>query len=266
MALIESSSLVLVWWNTSLSPLGKPRATAQEKAFLLAMIAELNKRRPIDILALGEVCSQDLKDIQSAVGASDVQLYDGSTVGAKPVFDTGVLYRRTRLQLVDKRRHLSSYGKSTLKIGDRLTLYSADAAREMHLFVSHWPSRLHCHETDPKRIEIGKQLRQSLDEIRTARPGEFIALMGDYNDDPCSPALSYHLMATRDRDMAKENESFLYNPFWRHLGESEAFSYGRAVAGVCGSYYYSKGEHGRWHTFDQMMFSSAFVRGAIRIK
>ena len=259
-AIIEPRPLVLVWWNTSLSPLGKPRATAVEKGFVIALIADLFQRLRVDFLALGEVCSQDLQDIQAAIGLPSVGVHDASTVDRKPMFDTGVLYDQNRLAVSDFRSHLSSYGKITLKVGERLTILGRDTAREIHVFVSHWPSRLYCPETHHRRFEIGTALRQALDDIRRNGPEEFIVLMGDYNDDPCSPSLASHLLATRDRDLARKSDSLLYNPFWRRLGESDAFLRGKPGLGICGTYYYAKGEQTRWHTFDQIIFSSAFLR------
>jgi hypothetical protein len=259
-AMVEPRPLVLVWWNTSLSPLGKPRATAAQKGFGRALIADLFQRLRVDLLALGEVCSRDLQDIQAAIGVPSVGIHDASTVDRKPMFDTGVLYNRDRLDVVETLSLLDCYGKTKLKVGERLTILSRETAREMHVFVSHWPSRLHCQEAHPRRTEIGAALRRALDEIRSSGPDEFIVLMGDYNDDPCSPSLANHLLATRDRDLARENGSFLYNPFWRRLGESDPFLRGKQSVGICGTYYYAKGEHTRWHTFDQIIFSSAFLR------
>ena len=218
------------------------------------------QRLRIDLLALGEVCSQDLQDIQAAIGVPSVGIHDVSIVDRKPMFDTGILYDQNRLAIGATLSLLDCYGKTKLKVGERLTILSRDAAREIHVFVSHWPSRLYCQETHHRRSEIGTALRRALDDIRSSSSEEFIVLMGDYNDDPCSPSLTNHLLATRYRDLARENDSFLYNPFWRRLGESDAFLKGKPRAGICGTYYYAKGEQTRWHTFDQIIFSSAFLR------
>jgi hypothetical protein len=256
----ESTPLVLMWWNTSLSPVAKPRKNPADKAYVVAAVGEMFRTLRADVFALGEVCSQDLRDIHAAIGVPNVSLHDATAYQGKAQFDTGVLYNRNRLAVATTRSVLDSYGTTTLKLGERLTLRSQDAAREIHLFISHWPRRLFCHETDHKRIEIGTALRRELDRIRrSVTPPEFIVLMGDYNDDPYSPSLAHHLLATRDRELAQKNNKFLYNPFWRLLGESAPFVSGRVGRGICGTYYYSGGEHGRWHTFDQIMFSSAFL-------
>jgi hypothetical protein len=84
--------------------------------------------------------------------------------------------------------------------------------------------------------------------------------MGDYNDDPYSPSLAQHLLATRDRELVRKNDSYLYNPFWRMLGESAPFNHGNESKSICGTYYYSSGKPSRWFTFDQIMFSSAFFQ------
>ena len=257
---VESQPLVLMWWNTSLSPLGRPRDPPADKAYVVTAISEMFRTFRVDIFALGEVCSQDLREVHAAIGVPNVSLHDATTLHGKPQFDIGVLYNRNRLAIDDTLSVLDSYGKTTLKLGERLTLASQDADCAIHLFISHWPSWLHCHETHHRRTEIGTALRRALDNIRrSATPTEFIVLMGDYNDDPCSPSLAHHLLATRDRELARTNNNFLYNPFWRLLGESAPFASGDVGRGICGTYYYSSGEHSRWHTFDQIMFSSAFL-------
>jgi len=90
--------------------------------------------------------------------------------------------------------------------------------------------------------------------------GNYHILMGDYNDDPCSPSLANHLLATRDRNMAQENRTFLYNPFWRKLGETVDHDERLAPHSVCGTHFYRAGRYTQWHTFDQLMFSSEFLQ------
>jgi hypothetical protein len=72
------------------------------------------------------------------------------------------------------------------------------------------------------------------------------------------------LLATRDRELAKRNPAFLYNPFWRCLGESLPAAIWGTDVSVCGTHFYPNGEHTQWFTYDQIMFSSAFLNdGAI---
>lgn len=251
----EPRSLVLAWWNTSLSPLGEHRAKADEKEFVTQLVRGFFERLSVDILALGEVTIQDVMEIHGAIGNPNVSYHDA----AQGRSDIGVLYNRKRLTIAESKAILDSYGKSTLKVGEQITFVLRDTKEYFYLLVSHWPSRLYCSENNPRRFEIGMSLRKVLDEIRNMSREPYIVLMGDYNDDPCSPSLASHLLATRDRTLAKQKEQFLYNPFWRKLGESDPL--GQGVSSICGTYFYRSGEHTRWHTFDQIIFSSAFLNG-----
>lgn len=261
MELPKAKPLVTLWWNTSLSPLGEPRATPADKAYVAAYLTELRRNLNVDIMALGEVCTEDINDIIAAIGDPYLSFHDATHMVDRCKFDIAILFDRRRLSLDASGSILDSFGKATLKVGEKLSFISCESGEYLHLFVSHWPSRLHCPELDSKRTEIGTSLRKTLDEIRNgATSKQYIVLMGDYNDDPYSPSLSNHLLATRDRELARTNDSFLYNPFWRWLGESAPFVHGQEIKSICGTHYYSSGSHSRWFTFDQIMFSSAFLR------
>jgi hypothetical protein len=257
----EPKPLVMLWWNTSLSPLGESHATTADKAYVAAYLTELRRNLHVDIMALGEVSTDDINDIVAAIGDPHLSFHDATHMVSKCKFDIAILFDRRRLSLDDSSSILDSFGKTTLKVGERLRFISRESGEYLHLFVSHWPSRLHCHESDPKRTEIGTSLRKTLDAIRNSSTSQqYIILMGDYNDDPYSPSLSNHLLATRDRELARTNDSFLYNPFWRKLRESAPFVHGQSTKSICGTHYYSSGSHSRWFIFDQIMFSSAFLQ------
>ncbi|MBX9432518.1 endonuclease/exonuclease/phosphatase family protein, partial [Ralstonia pseudosolanacearum] len=126
--------------------------------------------------------------------------------------------------------------------------------------VSHWPSRRTAAETMPVRMELGIALRTSLARMREDGSTPFHILMGDYNDDPFSPSLASHLLATRDRALARRDDEFFYNPFWRWIGEShDGLSNQQEDDSICGTHFYSEGETTRWFTYDQIIFSSAFL-------
>ncbi len=259
----EATPIIILWWNTSLSPLAKSRAQDSDKEFAIAYLAELRRVLHPDIVGLAEVCAQDLRDILTTLDDPNLSVHDATANDDGHGFDTAVLFDRRRLELTTNRALLDSYGRANLKIGEQLLFQVSDAVDPLHLFVSHWPSRLHCAPSDPRRTEIGTSLRRTLDDLRATSSAkrQYIVLMGDYNDDPFSPSLAEHLLATRDRELAKNNDSYLYNPFWRRLGESAPFVYGRDVSSICGTHFYRGNNQGRWFTFDQIIFSSAFLSG-----
>ena len=53
--------------------------------------------------------------------------------------------------------------------------------------------------------------------------------------------------------LAKKKPHLLYNPFWKYLG-ARSFDIESS-----GSYYYKSGKLTQWHTFDQIIFSRAFL-------
>lgn len=87
-----------------------------------------------------------------------------------------------------------------------------------------------------------------------------IIIAGDFNDEPFDKSLSSHLLASRDRALVMKDDSFFYNPFWRHLGETSPYIPGTRSASVAGTCFYSSGQETKWNTFDQIIVSSSFLR------
>ncbi|UTL93775.1 hypothetical protein NLL86_04470 [Pseudomonas fluorescens] len=120
--------------------------------------------------------------------------------------------------------------------------------------MSHWPSRLWCSQNDAKRHLLGIRLRDSIDDVMAnVSVNPFVVLLGDYNDEPFDESMSQQLMASRDIELVHRRQHLLYNPFWKYLSKPQSGS------PIAGSYYYKSGEVTRWHTFDQVIFSHAFV-------
>ncbi len=254
--------LILAWWNTSFSPLGKTRSSANQKIFGIRLIKDLFINLNVDLLALGEVCTQDIEEIIKEIGIPSLSYHDATQSSGKAKFDIAVIYKRDRFKLKDFNSSLDSFGDSTLKIGEQITFLLKEIDQNINIYVSHWPSRMFCAENSPKRIEIATALRRSIEKLKLKyNDPQFVVLMGDYNDEPFSPSLSHHILGTRDRELAKESDRYLYNPFWRKLGEKEPLSENDKSKSICGTYFYNnKGEHTRWFTFDQILFSSAFLQ------
>jgi len=255
--------LVFLWWNTSLSPpIKKKKATAEDRTFVVEQIKEMRAALRFDILGLGEVDAEDLRIILDGVGDSSLSVIDVTDHSGKLMFDTAIIYDRTKLSVIEldqTQSFIEGYGKVTLKLGELVSFVTLENGAVIHLVVSHWPSRLTAGELEGRRAELGTLLRVSLARLRTDGADPFIVLMGDYNDDPFSPSLSAHLLATRDRELAKRNSKFFYNPFWRCLGESLPSAVSDTDSSVCGTHFYRNGEHTEWFTYDQIIFASAFL-------
>ncbi|HEX7893376.1 MAG TPA: hypothetical protein VF447_04230 [Terriglobales bacterium] len=127
----------------------------------------------------------------------------------------------------------------------------------LHVFISHWSSRLNVQQFQPERHVLGVRLRDAVNAILEKESRAKIVLLGDYNDEPFDAPIAEHLMATRDRRLATRRKHLLYNPFWRHMTSCDEGV--EPTVSDRGSYFHKAGSVTQWRTFDQMMFSSAFL-------
>jgi hypothetical protein len=252
--------LSFVWWNTSLSPAGQDRATDGQRQFVCSMVDCMLNTMQIDFMALGEISEKDVEAIIQNCKLAGIDLeFDFSKVG-RTKFDTCFLYRRERLSLNGARLITSPKGNRILKIAQQVNFIILGCEKPLHIFISHWPSWSRCPENSADRHLLGQSLRNAVEDVGSERGILANAiLLGDYNDEPFHASLAEHLMATRDRALAKRKAYLFYNPFWRYLGFSKLSTPDNVDEGSGGSYYYNKGEITRWRTFDQMIFSPAFL-------
>ncbi|MEC4599257.1 endonuclease/exonuclease/phosphatase family protein [Burkholderia vietnamiensis] len=251
----------MIWWNTSLSPTAKAgRSTQADQNIAFGMIDLFTKNLLIDVICLGEMSADDVVAMRNACSVSEYAIYEGFSRAGRSAFDVCILYRKNILLLLDNKEVVSFSGKNSLKIGQRIDFALADNETVIHVFVSHWPSRLWCDEHHTDRHRLGMRLRDAVDEVLGEDHTAHVVVMGDFNDDPFAPSLEDHLKATRDRDLASRKRHFMYNPFWRHMGSNALYSADVSdPPSYGGSYYYKSGRLTRWHTFDQIIFSSSFL-------
>ena len=255
------SAMALLWWNTSLSPTGRSRATSTDIAFVSQLLSGVREVAPVDLIALGEVADEDVSKVLKTLGNEHLSVHQQGKGKRGRNGDIAVIYDRRRLALISAHEIVSSFGDSALKVGEQLTFAMPGKQEPLHIVVSHWSSRMFASEHAAKRAELGGSLRRFLDRLRMdGNSRKFIVLMGDYNDDPYSPSLAGHLLATRDRELVIKHDSYIYNPAWRWLGESVPYAGREITDSICGTYFYPSGTPSRWFTFDQIMFSSAFLQ------
>jgi hypothetical protein len=240
--------------------MGRARATAAERVVAFNVIRALIEVSRVDCLALGEVTARDLDELIQCEWLRDYDFFDGTLRERRLQFDTGLLYRRKTLRIGDTATIIASRGSQNLRVANRIDLYVAGVTRPLHVFVSHWPSRLWCQEHSADRHLLGVRLRDAITDIRQtgSQPPNAI-LLGDYNDEPFDQSLAEQLLASRDRELVRKRSDLFYNPFWSHLGERHSSTDQNHDRRICGSYYYSRGGVTRWHTFDQIIFSSSFL-------
>ncbi|WP_338132909.1 endonuclease/exonuclease/phosphatase family protein [Burkholderia multivorans] len=252
-------SLAFVWWNTSLSPpVTRKRSSKTDLDFVIAQVREIRHQTKFAVMGLGEVCTEDLAAIVAGLDDPHIGYHDATNHSGRLKFDTAVIYDRSKVALGQVSSAVDKYAGRSLKIGEVAEFISTLTEDAFKVVVSHWPSRLTLAEASPARFELGSGLRWLVDRMQ-GESRSFVVLMGDYNDDPFSPSLADHLIATRDRSLARK-KGLLYNPFWKWIGESHHLQDEAEQLGICGTHFYPDGNVSRWFTYDQMIFSSEFLQ------
>ena len=137
-----------------------------------------------------------------------------------------------------------------------LTMTAAGSEDALDVVVVHWPSHLR-EEQGPQRGHMAASLYR---EFRRSRD---VVIVGDFNDEPFSDALSERLAAYRDRDLVRIKEEAFYNPFWRWLGERQHVEDEGGGRLPAGTHFYKRGPLSRWFTYDQIVVSSALLGRSI---
>ncbi|MCP1571646.1 hypothetical protein J2S30_000025 [Herbaspirillum rubrisubalbicans] len=253
--------LAFVWWNTSLSRAAAPnRSTTLERSIAADLLALMCHDIRPDAICLGEISTEDIARLQDVWAAHGYSLIDGIRPVGRTSFDTCILFRTDTLIALDNKDLVAQKGQRYFKVAQRFDFGVCDNETIIHLFVSHWPSRIHTSEDHPHRDFLGIRLRDAVKETRFEENQQHVIILGDFNDEPFDAALSDHLMATRDRALAAKKSHLLYNPFWRLLGCSTPYRQtSQERSPHSGSCYYRGGESARWKTFDQIIFSPSFL-------
>lgn len=252
----QDDSLIFTWWNTSLAPSAKSRASSADREVVCNVIRFLINVKRSTFIALGEVSIEDARYLMETCAIEGYEYKIGISSSGRSFFDTCFIYDASKIAILSVSNIESQKGKGRKRIAQRVDLLVGEALTPFYLFVSHWPSRLWCSEGDPNRHLYGIRLRDSIDAlIDEHEEPPFIILLGDYNDDPFADSLSQHVMATRDLKLVSKRDELFYNPFWKCLSQTQ-WDYG-----CSGSYFYRNGQVTQWHTFDQIIFSHAFIKG-----
>lgn len=247
-------NISFAWWNTSLSPSAKSRAKEDDLNLALDVIDYMISVSKIDFIALGEVSDDQIELIKSRSEPLGYDVQVGISNIGRSKFDTCYVFNTKKIFISGLSNIVSRRGGGNLKVAQKLDLIVENFGAPIHVFASHWPSRLWCNENNAERHSLGVRLRDEIDELIDFYEFDpYIVLLGDYNDEPFDKSLSDQVMATRDINLARKKSYLLYNPFWNHLS---ARSYDIETSG---SYYYKSGKLTQWHTFDQIIFSHAFL-------
>lgn len=251
--------LNLVWWNVGVSPaiLKKRERNPNEYSLWSDFLVLLKDSHEMDLFALCEVSSSDVASLQNDDRFLDFEIVDLTEKSGNSRFDICLLAKKSKLSIVSHQCEQVIKSGKNLKLGQYVVFMASGCEEPLHFMFSHWPSRMYCHENSPQRHLLGMRLRDFFDRISSENEDLFFVFAGDYNDEPFDKALSEHFMATRDRSMAAKKKQLLYNPFWRFMTNG-AFSYGSGLP--FGTYFHRYGSSTKWRTFDQIIFSSSFLR------
>lgn len=255
----DPQRLGIAWWNTSLSPnaaVGRASASDYQNAI---QVIESITGSGVSLFGLAEISARDVDVVQVAGALPGFVVTEQDRPAGRSKFDTCIAFDPRKFSLLDKGDVVKTRGEKTLRIGQRFRFGVSGATNALHVLVSHWPSKMHSSGL-PVGDAYAHHMREAVDAILSDEPAAQILLMGDYNDEPHSPNMSYHLRSTRDREFAvKRSGGLLYNPFWRHLSP-RCPSTTRWPSHDHGTYHYA-GEMTKWHTFDQMLFSRSMLDG-----
>ncbi|HEY4178755.1 MAG TPA: hypothetical protein VGM90_18035 [Kofleriaceae bacterium] len=252
------TTLRIAWWNTRLAtkPGNGARAErtdldAETWEIALQVVHDLASEG-VEIILLGEVVPSTVARLRTAT------TYERVVDDAIDV-DTGIgaLFDATKCSV---RFDANVVGELRSRDTTRALRFSIDTADapQIALIAVHWPSRS-TTEGEVHRAPLASGLQTHINNLVDQGPG-FVIIGGDFNEDPFDDSLTLNLFGTRDRRLAAKQRRALYNPFWRLLGERKTHETAPPHHGA-GTCFWKGSTETKWTTFDQFMFSSAFLQG-----
>ncbi|EMN3920344.1 endonuclease/exonuclease/phosphatase family protein [Citrobacter farmeri] len=260
MELNNNKKITFAWWNTSMSPHSKENtANDEHKEYVIFTLLRLIEEKNIDVLCLCEVSADDIRFIFEYVSQFGFTAYDGTIRDGRKKFDLCVLYKSEVLELTNSEVISKPYVSNNIYAGQEVDFIIKSTGEPIVLYLVHWSSRMYDHEDSVKKHLLGTALRDAVFASIEKRNINNVIILGDFNEEPFNKSLTDVLCASRDINLVKKTPRLLYNPFWRHLVSGRMFPEHKEYEG-CGTYYYKGDEIHRWRTFDQIIFSSSFVR------
>lgn len=262
---MDSFYLSLIWWNTSLSPpIGSKRGKANEsKKQAISTIIRKFMELGYEFICLGEVAPDDLEYFEESISPQTLGYFcaKGVEQSGRVYFDTCIYYknyhRLVKHGVNDVQSFEMSSSSRTFKYGQKYR-FMLGIGVNIVFYLSHWPSKL--NDVSLKISSIAERLR--IDAESELRQDCNIILMGDYNVEPYHDAVVHHLQSSRERELVLKRTNIFYNPCWKFLTTLQSSQ--QAIEK--GTYYYPSGAFQRWHTIDQMMFSSSLLTGKWKLK
>lgn len=253
-----SKEVNFAWWNVGVVPPVLAKQTEAPDELKLSrfweVIEGISENARFDLIAICEVSERCLQFIENKAAEVGFSVLKAVGTDGRIVFDMVVIYSSEVLEVVSSNNIIKTLSsEKRLRIGVSV-LFRVKETDDLITFIfSHWPSRLNLDERE--RMHLGVGLREEVNSIiNSSGDDSRIILVGDYNDQPFDASIATYLEATKDVEVVRKKPKLIYNPFWRRLDrETHCSPYS-------GTYFYKGGSLDRWFTYDQIMFSSAFVK------
>jgi len=206
-------------------------------AYVISKIGVDKTGEPPILLGLAEI--ENKKVLNKIIKQKSLKAYDYNFVhfdsGDRRGMDVALLYRKRIIDVLDSHAYpLTLYDDSgnPYKTRDILYVKIQYMTDEWHLFINHWPSRREGDfESDFKRQKAAERLSELIDYVYYENPEAKFIIMGDFNTDPNDP----HLVKII-------SERHFFNPATKLFIKQTG----------------SLNHQGKWHLFDQIIFSSHF--------
>lgn len=245
---------------------GWTEALFERKVSQLAhIIGQLNGGAGPDILGVCEVenrfvLDQLVETIQEMLPGRQYQVLHADSELEKRGIDTAFIFDGVRYS-VDPALIFSHFVLRRTGTRDILqATFATEMGNDLIVMCNHWPSRSGGAEKSAGfRAAAGETVGYWHERIREevgARAA--VIVIGDLNDDPWDPSVTYNANATRERgDVARAESARLYNLSWNYLTTLATDHRGRPRQ-LDGTLYYA----GNGNVFDQILASRGLVDGA----
>ncbi|MEN4608238.1 endonuclease/exonuclease/phosphatase family protein [Pantoea agglomerans] len=256
----SDKKITFAWWNTSLSPHSEEgQASDEHKDYVIDTLSRLIKNRDVDVLCLCEVSEVDVKFLSEKMLGSEFSIYDGTYRDGRKKFDICIIYKKDLLSVVSSEIISKIPISKKIYAGQEVMFIIKSTLEPLALYLVHWSSRIYDYEDSPNKVLLGGMLRDAITISVKNNSIENFIILGDFNEEPFNKSITVGLGASRDVMLVKNTPSLFYNPFWRYMINTKFHPQDQGFDG-CGTYYYKGDESNRWKTFDQMIFSSSFVK------
>ncbi|MEO1190804.1 MAG: endonuclease/exonuclease/phosphatase family protein [Pseudomonadota bacterium] len=238
---------------------------AQKISQLSQIITQMNGGEGPDILGVCEVENQFVLDklvvkVRETLADRDYRVIHAESELDKRGIDTAFIYDAGRYQVVPEFVFSHFVLRRTGTRDILQATFKTQAGNDLIIMSNHWPSRSGGAEKSAGfRATAGETVGYWHERIREVLgPRAALIVMGDLNDDPWDPSVTFNANATRERgDVERAQSARLYNLSWGYL-KTEAIDHRGERRQLDGTLYFS----GNGNVFDQILVARPLLDGA----